>query len=73
MKKLIFVVCVSSTAKLVTAQELSPDPYESRGVCPFECYTYREWTADASIDVHENVASDPAYYTACVLANVSMR
>lgn len=53
MKKLIFAVCLTSTAKLVTAQVLPPNPYESWGVCPFECCTYREWKADADISVHE--------------------
>ena len=35
------------------ARVLPPNPYESWGVCPFECCTYREWTADAEIPVHE--------------------
>jgi hypothetical protein len=26
-------------------------PYESPGVCPFECCTYRTWTVDADTDV----------------------
>ena len=34
------------------AQGLPPNPYESWGVCPFECCTYREWTADTDIPVH---------------------
>jgi hypothetical protein len=53
MKKLIFAVCMASTAEPVMAQALPPNPYESWGVCPFECCTYREWTADTDIPVHE--------------------
>ncbi|HEX8788257.1 MAG TPA: hypothetical protein VF793_18875 [Telluria sp.] len=53
MKKLILAVCAMLTAELAIAQALPPNPYESWGVCPFECCTYREWTADADIPVHE--------------------
>ena len=34
------------------AQEVPPAGYESAGICPFECCTYRDWTADADIPVH---------------------
>lgn len=34
------------------AQDAPPDPYESWGVCPFECCTYRAWTATADVPVH---------------------
>ena len=34
------------------AQEKPPAPYENWGVCPFECCTYREWTADDDVPVH---------------------
>lgn len=53
MNKLIFTVCSMLIAIPATAQALPPDPYESWGVCPFECCTYREWTADTDIPVHE--------------------
>ena len=35
------------------AQDTPPNPYESWGVCPFECCTYRQWTSDAEIPVHK--------------------
>ncbi len=34
------------------AQERPPAGYESWGVCPFECCTYRDWTAEADLPVH---------------------
>jgi len=36
----------------VPAQARPPAGYESWGVCPFECCTYGEWTAEQDIDVH---------------------
>lgn len=41
------------TTTLAPAQEAPPTPYENWGVCPFECCTYREWTADADVPVHK--------------------
>lgn len=37
---------------LTRAQERPPEPYDNWGVCPFECCTYREWTAEADIPVY---------------------
>lgn len=34
------------------AQEKPPLHYENWGVCPFECCTYRDWTAEENIPVH---------------------
>lgn len=34
------------------AQDLPPRGYESWGVCPFECCTYRDWRADEDMAVH---------------------
>lgn len=42
------------TTTLAMAQERPPPGYENWGVCPFECCTYREWTADADIPIHES-------------------
>lgn len=36
------------------AQDRPPAGYENWGVCPFECCTYREWTATDDIPVHES-------------------
>jgi hypothetical protein len=44
--------CLLLASPPATAQEAPPNPYENWGVCPFECCTYREWTADADIPVH---------------------
>lgn len=35
------------------AQEKPPANMENWGVCPFECCTYREWTAEDEIPVHQ--------------------
>lgn len=53
MDKLVLAVCSSLIAIPVAAQSVPQNPYESWGVCPFECCTYREWTADADIPVHK--------------------
>jgi hypothetical protein len=53
MNKLILAICAILASPSTPAQVAPPNPYESWGVCPFECCTYREWTADADIPVHE--------------------
>ncbi|NYE62816.1 hypothetical protein FHW58_004035 [Duganella sp. 1224] len=34
------------------AQEQPPANFDNWGVCPFECCTYRDWTAEAAVPVH---------------------
>jgi hypothetical protein len=53
MNKIILALCSMLTTIPTGAQETPPTHYESWGVCPFECCTYREWTADADIPVHQ--------------------
>lgn len=36
------------------AQKTPPANYESWGICPFECCTYRQWSADGDIPVHKD-------------------
>jgi hypothetical protein len=43
----------STTMPVVHAQT-PPATFESWGVCPFECCTYREWTVDSDIPVHQD-------------------
>jgi hypothetical protein len=31
-----------------------PSPYYDWGACPFECCTYREWTANALTEIHKD-------------------
>lgn len=45
---------------LSKAQERPPEPYDNWGVCPFECCTYREWTASADIPVHASRSEQSA-------------
>jgi hypothetical protein len=34
-----------------TKEQAPPSPYIDKGACPFECCTYREWTAKEAIDL----------------------
>ncbi|HEX6750139.1 MAG TPA: hypothetical protein VF092_22785 [Longimicrobium sp.] len=34
------------------AAQRPPEPYIDRGICPFECCTYRDWTAVGTIPVY---------------------
>jgi hypothetical protein len=52
LRHMITLACVLLAARPAMAQERPPAGYESWGVCPFECCTYGEWTADADIPVH---------------------
>lgn len=41
----------------LSAQARPAEPYIQRGVCPFECCTYREWVATNSIVVYQTEGS----------------
>ncbi|WP_332848643.1 hypothetical protein [Massilia sp. S19_KUP03_FR1] len=49
----MFAVLLFSNAPSF-AQKAPPRHYESWGVCPFECCTYREWTALGDVPVHKD-------------------
>lgn len=49
----LVLVASSSVHAAAPAPTAPPRVVESFGVCPFECCTYREWTADAAIPVHQ--------------------
>jgi hypothetical protein len=53
MIKVLVASFLMSAAMVATAHEKPPSRFESWGVCPFECCTYREWTADADVPVHQ--------------------
>ena len=53
MKKFALTCCMLLYTMLATAQKTPPNPYENWGICPFECCTYREWTAEADVPVHK--------------------
>jgi hypothetical protein len=42
-------ICTASAQQL----ERPPLPYSHWGACPFECCTYREWTANASLKTYK--------------------
>jgi hypothetical protein len=52
MKKHALACFLLLNALTAIARDTPPNPYHSWGVCPFECCTYREWTADADVAVH---------------------
>ena len=41
-------------------QQRPPSDYENWDVCPFECCTYREWTADREIPIHASRSDQSA-------------
>lgn len=53
MLRVVVAGVLLATGVSAWAQKTPPLPYESWGVCPFECCTYREWTARADIPVHQ--------------------
>lgn len=53
MNRLVPMAFLLLTAPLARAQDMPPVRYENWGVCPFECCTYREWTAGDDIAVHQ--------------------
>lgn len=50
--KVVIAAGLLLATTLAHAQDLPPPAYESAGICPFECCTYRDWTADAEVPVH---------------------
>lgn len=53
MDKIFSAIFFLAITTLAVAQEKPPLPYDNWNLCPFECCTYREWTADEEIPVHE--------------------
>lgn len=53
MNRLLALAILLFSHTLTIAQKMPPHNFESWGVCPFECCTYREWTADDDIPVHK--------------------
>ena len=53
MKKIAVACCMLLSTMLAAAQDTPPNPHENWGICPFECCSYREWTAEADVPVRE--------------------
>lgn len=49
----IFVLVMSGFSP-ARAQEQPPAGFDNWGVCPFECCTYRDWTAEDEVPVHKS-------------------
>jgi len=54
MNSSVFALLAVMMSTSAVAQEKPPARYENWGVCPFECCTYREWTADDDIPLHRS-------------------
>lgn len=54
MSRLLAAVFFLVISSLTVAQERPPSGYENWDVCPFECCTYREWSADDDIAIHKS-------------------
>ncbi len=57
MKKTITILTILLSANL-TAAEISTDkptiPFFDWGACPFECCTYKEWTAKRDVNIYKD-------------------
>lgn len=53
MQRLLLALVLALLGAPSRADEAPPANYENWGVCPFECCTYREWTADDDVPVHQ--------------------
>ncbi len=57
MKKIISIIVILLSANLATA-EIDADkptiPYFDWGACPFECCTYKEWTAQRDVNIYKD-------------------
>lgn len=54
MFKTFAALCFFSATAMAAPQEKPPAHFDNWGVCPFECCSYRDWTADDDIAVHAN-------------------
>ncbi|WP_426110347.1 hypothetical protein [Massilia sp. PWRC2] len=54
LDRLLACAILAFSYGLACAQTAPPANYESWGICPFECCTYRQWRADADIPVHQD-------------------
>jgi hypothetical protein len=55
----------------MNSSDLPPPVYESKGACPFECCTYREWKTNKPVELVESIGS--ATVVAGVAAGVDVR
>jgi len=53
MQRLLLALVLALLGAPSRADDAPPANYENWGVCPFECCTYREWTADDDVPVHQ--------------------
>jgi hypothetical protein len=46
---ILLAVLAAAPAEAATQRAAPPSPYVDKGACPFECCTYRDWTAKAPL------------------------
>lgn len=54
MGKIFSLLLLLLFPAVAMAQKMPPAGYENWDVCPFECCTYRQWTADDAVAVHKS-------------------
>lgn len=47
----VALICVAAAIAQGEQGSSAPDPYISKGACPFECCSYREWIANRDVTV----------------------
>src|SRR3954463_11758861 len=54
----LFAILLSTSCGKTTQRAGPPIPFDEEGACPFQCCTYREWTADWDTDLHTDKKDD---------------
>jgi len=57
LSHIAFLLVIIGSSLSATASDLPPLPYYDHGACPFECCTYRAWTATADTPLQKDYAA----------------
>ena len=55
----VALICVAAAIAQGEQGSSAPDPYISKGACPFECCSYREWIANRDVTVMDKPRGKP--------------
>jgi hypothetical protein len=55
MKRIGFAFVAVAFFTIATYAQGPPSPYSDRGACPFECCTYRDWTANKTTTLYRQM------------------
>jgi hypothetical protein len=61
---LLFCVCFPLSISFAAGEQFPKAPFEHWGACPFECCTYRDWTAEEEIPVYKerDTSNEPIFF-----------